>query len=106
MRKVVVPQQRHDFAYRKSFLHRHQRLTLLGIGRMDADGYMHRGLVKQSPQPGDIAHGGHGNAFGTPSQTPRGGKNLDGVEHGIEVVCRFAHAHEYDIRKVAALRYG
>ena len=70
--KVIAAQHCHDIAYREGFLYRHQRLTLLVIGRVDADGYMHRGLVKQSPQSGDIAYGGDGDALGTPSQAPRG----------------------------------
>ena len=73
---------------------------------MEADGQVALALVEETLQAGDEAHGGDGDALGTPAKAPVGGEHLSGGEYGVEVVHRLAHAHEDHVGQLVALGDG
>lgn len=56
--------------------------------------------------PSSLAYARHGDALGAPCETPRSGEYLDGAQHLVHIVHRFAHAHEHYVGQRLRVRYG
>ena len=87
-------------------LHGHDGEPFLREGVVETYGKVALASVQETFQPGDDADRGDGNAVGAPTETPIGGKDIRAMQNAGKVVHRFAHAHVYDIGKLAKFGDG
>lgn len=80
---VVVAQQGEDLVQGEGLLHGHDGQALLRHGVVEADGKVALALVEEALQAGDDAHGGDGDALGTPAKAPVGGEHTADVQDGV-----------------------
>ena len=101
--EIVAAQDIHHAFDAKTSLGGHQRSAFGGDGMVEADGQVAGRLFEKAPQPFLQTHRRHRNALGTPAPAPRRGEHLRGTEHCIEVVKRFALAHEHHVGQLVRL---
>ena len=104
MRKVVPPEQRHDFPQAVAVLGRHQQGTLVGKRIMQTDSQMTFTLVQETFQPLAQSDGRHRDAFRAPGIAIIGRQNLRGAQHVIQIVQRLSLSHKYHIGQGFAFR--
>ncbi len=104
--EIIVAQQLYHIFDWHCLLHRHQRRAFCRVGGVDGYGYMHLCGLDQGLQLLDFADGADSYAFRAPGQPPRSGQYLDCVKHRLQVVERFAHAHEHQVGERLAFRDG
>ena len=106
MAEIINLQQRNDLVYPHATLRRHELRTLLGNGRMQADGHMAVALVQETPQFAFHAHTAHGYPCWTPCPSVVGRQDLGCPQHVLPVVHRLSLPHEDDVRQAVKLRQG
>ena len=106
MREVVLFQQRHHLGDRHLSLGRHQLAPLFRQRGVHRDGHVALALVEETLQLRFHAYAADGDAPRTPGVAVVGRQDLRGPKHGVEVIHRFALAHEDNVRQALALGQG
>ena len=64
---------------------------------MQAHGQMHLGRLQKSFEPGGYTGGRNCDSCGRPAESPRRSEDFERRQQTVQVVERFAHAHENDV---------
>ena len=103
---VVTPEQCYGLLYGMCLFYGHKFCALRVERRMEAHGEVRLALVEELFDGGGNTDGGYRDAPRTQCKTPPGCEYVYGLEHRIEVVHRFAHAHKDDVSDSVGLLYG
>ena len=97
VREIVSAQNFHDFADRPCLFHRHDFGPFVRKGVVQAHGQVHLGRVQKSFEPGGYTGGRNRDSRGRPAESPRRSEDFERRQQTVQVVERFAHAHENDV---------
>ena len=106
MREVVLAKHLQHIFYGICFFHGHKAESFVVEWRVHRYGDMNRSFGDEAFEFLHFANRRDGDALRAPGKTPVGGHNLDGLQHGFEVVHRFAHAHKHHIGQAFAFGYA
>ena len=103
MGEVVAAQQPDHIGHRIGPFHGHHSRSLGSERGMDAQGHVHLRAVEQLTYPFGAPYRRNGDALRAPCQSPWRRQYVDGADHGLKVVGRLAHPHEYHVGQLGRL---
>ena len=106
MAPVLPSEQFEELACVVGLLGGHHCQSLLVKWIVEADGEVAVALPEEALHAFLCADGRDGDALGAPCPAVRRGEQFGGLQHGVEVVHRFALSHEDDVGELLAARYG
>ena len=102
MSEVILVHEVDNLRYGHAAFGRHEHGSLLGNGRVHADGNMAFALVEKSLQLVFHAHAAHRDAFGAPCVAIVRRQHLGSLQHVVEIVHRFALSHKHNVSQFVA----